>query len=84
MAKDRTSLIAGVDAALGGDWDTAHETAQAHQGEANADWLHAILHKIEPDPANARYWYGRCGRSYDDYADANEELRALRATLDDA
>ena len=26
---------------------------------ATADWLHAVLHKIEGDDGNARYWYRR-------------------------
>ena len=24
--------------------------------------VHAYLHRKEPDPANARYWYNRAGR----------------------
>src|SRR3954451_16527719 len=44
-----------------GDWNRAHECAQADAGPAAA-LVHAYLHRKEPDPANARYWYNRAGR----------------------
>jgi hypothetical protein len=44
-----------------GDWDKAHECAQADPGPAG-DAVHAYLHRREPDLANARYWYNRAGR----------------------
>ena len=44
-----------------GDWDKAHECAQADPGPAG-DAVHAYLHRKEPDLANARYWYNRAGR----------------------
>lgn len=45
-----------------GDWNRAHECAQADHGQA-ASAVHAYLHRKEPDPANARYWYNRAGRA---------------------
>ncbi len=45
-----------------GDWDRAHACAQADPGAAAAA-VHAYLHRKEPDPANARYWYNRAGRA---------------------
>jgi hypothetical protein len=44
-----------------GDWDKAHECAQADPRPAAAA-VHAYLHRKEPDLANARYWYHRAGR----------------------
>ena len=35
-----------------GDWDQAHRLAQA-QGDAAGAWVHASLHRVEGDPANA-------------------------------
>jgi hypothetical protein len=29
------------------------------EGEADHDWVHAYLHRVEGDPGNARYWYAR-------------------------
>ncbi len=44
-----------------GDWDKAHECAQAEEDEAGA-WVHAYLHRKEGDASNAGYWYRRVGR----------------------
>lgn len=74
-------LIRAVDLALAGEWEEAHAIAQRHEGEASADWLHAVLHKIEGDGDNSRYWYRRAGRAYEDYADPMAELAAIRASL---
>lgn len=44
-----------------GDWNKAHECAQADQGPTAAA-VHAYLHRKEPDLPNACYWYNRAGR----------------------
>ena len=44
-----------------GDWDGAHELAQADEGGAG-DWVHAYLHRKEGDAGNAAYWYRRARR----------------------
>jgi hypothetical protein len=41
-----------------GNWDGAHDSAQADEGGAG-DWVHAYLHRKEGDPGNAAYWYRR-------------------------
>jgi hypothetical protein len=45
-----------------GDWNKAHECAQADEGNSSCDWVHAYLHRKEGDASNARYWYGRAGK----------------------
>lgn len=45
-----------------GDWTQAHETVQAYEGNTPCDWVHAYLHRVEGDLANAGYWYRRAGR----------------------
>jgi hypothetical protein len=74
-------LIRAVDLAVAGDWDEAHKIAQRREGDATADWLHAVLHKIEGDSENSRYWYRRTPHEYEDYADPQAELAAVRASL---
>jgi len=44
-----------------GDWHRAHRLAQAEQDRSCA-WVHAHLHRVEGDEANAGYWYRRAGR----------------------
>lgn len=43
-----------------GDWNKAHERAQARDDAAGMH-VHAYLHRKEGDHANAAYWYRRCG-----------------------
>ena len=44
-----------------GDWDQAHRIAQSLDNRDGA-WVHAYLHRKEPDPQNAAYWYSRAHR----------------------
>jgi hypothetical protein len=81
VASRQDDLILAVDRALAGDWDAAHDLAQRHEGDATADWLHAVLHKVEGDAGNSRYWYGRTSHTFDEFAETNAELAAIRAAL---
>ena len=74
-------LIRAVDLAIAGKWDEAHAIAQRHEGDATADWLHAVLHKIEGDKENSHYWYRRTPHEYEDFADPRAELSAIRESL---
>jgi hypothetical protein len=44
------------------DWSHAHDIVAAHETEADCAWVHAHLHRVEGDLANARYWYRQAGR----------------------
>ncbi len=77
----RTELTRAVDLALAGDWGGAHKIAQEDEDDANSCWIHAVLHKIEGDAGNARYWYRRAGQAYEAYTDPNAELAAIKAVL---
>ena len=80
MAK-QTDLMQAIEAAQAGDWDAAHMVAQRHEGEAMADWLHAVLHRIEGDMPNAEYWYARAGKSPTAYEQPADELATIRSAL---
>jgi len=73
----RADLTQAIQAALDGNWDEAHKLAQRHEGKSLADWLHAVLHKIEGDATNARYWYAQTHVSFERYADPRAELREI-------
>jgi hypothetical protein len=77
----QNELVRAIDLALDDQWDEAHEIAQRYESDVAAQWIHAVLHKIEGDLANSRYWYRQAGRL--EWVD-NEplaELRSIRATL---
>ena len=44
-----------------GDWEAAHGIAQ-DIATPTGFWLHAMLHLIEGDLGNARYWFVEAGR----------------------
>lgn len=74
-------LEAAVARALAGDWQGAHVVAQEHAGHELANWLHAVVHRIEGDLDNARYWYRRCGRRLRPDVPTEAELGEIRAAL---
>jgi hypothetical protein len=64
-----------------GDWQKAHECAQAQEDAAGA-WVHACLHREEGDHANAGYWYARAGKPIAAGPLAVERDEIARALLD--
>jgi len=46
-----------------GDWQAAHEIVQSERSQLAA-WLHGIVHTLEGDLENARYWYRRARRGF--------------------
>lgn len=79
---NQAHLLQAVELAKAGDWDAAHKIAQDYS-DATANWIHAVLHKVEGDTWNSKYWYGRTGgHQYEDYAeDVTSELEAIRQRL---
>ena len=59
-----------------GNWQRAHEIVQADESSFGC-WAHGIVHMMEGDVGNARYWYRRAHRSYPVGGDAAAELEAL-------
>ena len=62
-----------------GDWQAAHEIVQRDEESPLACWAHGIVHLMEGDTGNARYWYGRAERPFRD--DSSEEIQAFREKL---
>jgi hypothetical protein len=66
--------------AANGDWSTGHGLAQAENGAAAAR-VHAYLHRVEGDLANAGYWYRRAGQPVCTQALPDEWTAIVRALL---
>ena len=62
-----------------GNWDGAHDAAQADEGGAG-DWVHAYLHRKEGDAGNAAYWYRRAHKPVC-RASLDEEWAAIAEAL---
>ncbi len=76
-------LLEAIDLAIGGDWDAAHQIVQQRE-DATAAWVHAVLHKIEGDNENSRYWYRRAGRLSHFADEPKAELASIRKAIDAA
>lgn len=61
-----------------GDWQAAHAIAQEDESRLGC-WAHGIVHVLEGDLDNARYWYRRAGRPFRGTASVAEEIGALKA-----
>ena len=81
MSAPKEELQQAIDLALAGKWEAAHQIVQAYEDDTTASWIHAVLHKIEGDLGNSRYWYRRAGRSENVDGEANAELAAIQAEL---
>ncbi len=64
------------------DWERAHRIVQALDDPLAAR-IHAYLHRVEGDEANARYWYARAGVRFPAGRTLDEEWRALVALASD-
>jgi hypothetical protein len=62
-----------------GNWDGAHDAAQAGEGGAS-DWVHAYLHRKEGDAGNAAYWYRRARKPVC-HASLDEEWASIASAL---
>lgn len=73
-------LIQAINLALADEWDKAHKIVQEIE-DPQAYWIHAVLHKIEGDKDNSRYWYSRAQKMEHFGADSTAELQLIRQQI---
>jgi Tfp pilus assembly protein PilF len=73
-----TGLRRAVDLLAEGDWEAAHTIVQDDPSSLAA-WLHGIVHLLEGDTSNARYWYRQASRPFPETGDVRAEIEAARA-----
>jgi len=78
MAK--TTLPDAVALLRARDWEGAHVIVQDSEVPL-ASWAHGIVHLIEGDESNARYWYSAAGRPFPGMQAIDAEIEALQAML---
>jgi hypothetical protein len=74
-------LVEAVEHAVAGEWQQAHLIVQDHETDRIANWIHAVVHRMDGDLGNARYWYKRSGRTLRDDVSIEAELHEIRAEL---
>ena len=63
MTDVSADLHRALDLIDSGDLSSAHTIAQAYEGDAIADSIHAIIHRKEGDYSNSLYWWHRVGKN---------------------
>jgi hypothetical protein len=76
-----TDLLLAVAHLENGDWRAAHEIVQKDEASPLACWAHGIVHLMEGDLPNARYWYREAGRPFPEAPSVSEEIRALKSSI---
>ena len=64
-----------------GDWQGAHAIVQEEEDSPLASWAHGIVHVLEGDQQNARYWYRRAKRTFPEPFSRETELQALATAV---
>ena len=60
-----------------GDWRAAHEIVQDDEESPLSCWAHGLVHLMEGDVSNARYWYRLAGRVLRQDYSVEHEIAAL-------
>ncbi len=82
MDSNAAQMTKAVDLALKDEWAAAHEIVQ-DLSDPTACWIHAVLHKIEGDASNSRYWYARSRHAYEEFTNPQEELKYIASCIAD-
>lgn len=64
-----------------GNWQAAHVVVQQDEDSPLSCWAHGIVHLMEGDVANARYWYRQARRELPSDPSIAGEIEALGEQL---
>lgn len=73
-------LKKAIDFAINNNWEEAHAIVQ-DGNDFYSCWIHAVLHKLEGDNGNSRYWYVKAGKKFDS-SDGIAELKAIKLEIE--
>ena len=81
MDQNNTKYLQAIEFALDNKWDRAHHIVQNINTNI-AQLIHAVLHKIEGNEVNSRYWYSRSGLGdFDATSDPMIELMEIKKKI---
>jgi len=64
-----------------GDWQAAHKIVQEDEESALSCWAHGIVHVMEGDLPNARYWYRQAKREFPKDYSVAAEIAAIKDAI---
>jgi hypothetical protein len=65
------------------EWQRAHELVMDLEDRLSCH-IHGLVHRIEGDMENARYWYGKAGVPFSRSLRLGAELRKIESELETA
>ena len=81
MGIGHKGLVTAVRHLERGDWQAAHEIVQTDEESTLSCWAHGIVHLMEGDLPNARYWYRAAKRDFPKDPSVKDEIAELSACL---
>ena len=75
-------LVRALEFLRAGDWRAAHEIVQRDEDAPLSCWAHGIVHLMEGDTSNARYWYREAKRDFPREPSITEEIAAFARALE--
>lgn len=81
MANAHTTVLAkAIERLLENDWRAAHSLVQ-DLDDPVAWRIHGLVHRVEGDLTNSRYWYSKAGVTLEDARSVEDEISELRGYL---
>jgi hypothetical protein len=77
---DVERLVEAIERLQASDWPAAHRLVQ-DLDEPLACRIHGLVHRIQGDLADSRYWYSRAGSKLDEARRIEDEIDELRRDL---
>lgn len=78
---NKNELIRALAFLRAGDWRAAHEIVQRDEESPLSCWAHGIVHLMEGDVSNARYWYREAKRELSRNPSIADEIAVLGEAL---
>ena len=78
---NKRDLLRAIHHMESGDWNAAHEIVQRDEDAPLACWAHGIVHLMEGDVPNARYWYREAKRNFPPKPSIPREIAALKSAV---
>ena len=76
--RKKSELERAVELLASGNWQAAHEIVQRDEDSRLSCWAHGIVHLMEGDIPNARYWYRQAKRPFPRPPAVENEVRVLK------
>jgi hypothetical protein len=78
----QVDLVRALEFLRAGDWRAAHEIVQRDEDAPLSCWAHGIVHLVEGDVSNARYWYREAKRDFPRQPSTPGEIAAFARALE--